>query len=91
MDEVEELATRIRNHDKSEFTGETEREEVIRDALERELDRLEEQSELAERVEEKRSELRSDFGLSAEPDDDETASDAADKRAELRRRFRERN
>lgn len=89
MSNIEQLAAKVRNHEESEFTGEDSQDAVIRQALETELSRLDEQAELREEIDEKKAELKENLGLSSETelDESETATDAAAKRAELRERI----
>lgn len=89
MNDVEELAAKVRNHPESAYTGEHSQEEVIREALEQELAHLDSQAELQQAAEAKQSELQEKFGLSgkAPTDEGETATDADLKQAELRNKI----
>jgi hypothetical protein len=61
--EIEALAAKVRNHPVSAYDGENAPEDVIKSLLKQELVRLEDQEELSDRVSEKQTELKEDFGI----------------------------
>lgn len=84
MNRQELLASRIRNHNSSDFSGEASPDDVIEQLLQSHLDGLQEHASEASEAAEKRAELKEDLGLTGEAEATEEAPDASEKRQELK-------